>query len=181
MDRKLFAAAAVLAALLAGAAACTSGGGQEPTPVQTWKITPASGTRPPATPATTPAVPTQAARTPAAGTPSAAATPTAATAAAGTPSAGTKITVTASNILFDKTALTAPAGQVTIELVNNDAGVPHNIHFFKGNDATGESVGMTPITTGPTTDTIALTFEKGTYFYQCDVHPTTMTGKLTVS
>lgn len=167
MKRKLFAAigAVVLAALTLGAAACTSGAKQEPTPVQTWKITPASGTRPPATPTTAAtAAPTQPAGTP----------------TAGTPSAGTTITVSAQNILFDKTALTAPAGAVTIEFVNKDSGVSHNIHFFKGSSASGESVGLTPIKTGPATDTVTLTFEKGDYYYQCDVHPTTMTGKLTV-
>lgn len=168
MKRKLFVAAGTvaLAALTLGAAACTSGAKQEPTPVQTWKITPASGTRPPATPTT-----------------AATAAPTgpAGTATAGTPAAGTTFTVTGENVLFDKTSLAAPAGPVTIEFVNKDSGVQHNFHVFKGSSATGESVGLTPINTGPATDTLTLTLEKGDYYYQCDVHPTTMSGKLTVN
>jgi len=83
--------------------------------------------------------------------------------------------------VFDKSSLSAPAGKITIEIDNKDGGVPHNINVFKGKDASAESLGATALNTGPTKDTLELTLEKGEYYFQCDVHPTTMSGKLTVS
>jgi plastocyanin len=90
------------------------------------------------------------------------------------------LTVVGKNVKFEQTSLQASAGQVTIQFENQDSGVPHNIHFFKGTDATGDSVGATDVHTGPATDTLTLTLDEGTYFYHCDIHPTTMTGTLTV-
>ena len=179
--KRLMAAAFALSPLVVlGTTACSKAGRTaDPTPVQTWMITPAAvgaATKPAAAatgvPSATPAGAVTAAVTAAA---TAAAT-FAATAAATTTSAagGTKIVLVASNLTFDKTTLTAPAGEVTIEVDNKDSGIPHNVHFFKGSDATGESVGMTQITVGPATETVTLTFEKGDYYFQCDVHPTTM-------
>jgi len=95
-------------------------------------------------------------------------------------SSETKLTLTVSDLHFDKAELKASPGKVTIEYDNKDAGVPHNLHVFKGRDATGASLGMTDIATGTTQQTLTLTLEKGDYYYQCDVHPTTTTGQLTV-
>lgn len=95
------------------------------------------------------------------------------------PSGGT-LTVIAINLLFDATSLSAAAGPVTIVFNNQDKAIAHNIHFFS--KSSGASIGMTEVTDGPSTDTLSLgTLAPGTYFYKCDVHPTTMTGVLTVS
>ena len=95
------------------------------------------------------------------------------------PASGT-LTVVAINLLFDATSLSAAAGSVTIVFNNQDKAIAHNIHFFS--KSSGGSIGMTEVTTGPATDTLSLgTLALGTYFYKCDVHPTTMTGVLTVS
>lgn len=110
--------------------------------------------------------------------------PPAATAAAsksaGGSGAAAKLTLTASNILFDRTEPKASPGDLTIELDNKDAGVPHNVEVFTGKDATGESVGLTAIESGPVRQTLMVTLATGDYYYQCDVHPTTMSGKLDV-
>jgi plastocyanin len=152
-----------LAAGLVGTAivswACGETGATDPTPVQTFKITPASGR----TVAPSPSA--------AAGSPTAAATP-------GGPAAA--ITIAGISSTFDKEEVTAPAGPVTIEFDNRDGGVIHNIHFFNGDDADGESVGETELETGPVKQTLTMDLEAGAYFYQCDAHPTTMTGTLTV-
>jgi len=175
-------AALLLAGLVLGAVACSSTEPADPTPTTKFKITPASGTQPAATTAATAAA-TKAAGTPAA-TGTVAATGTAAAAspaAGGTPSgAGTSLTITATNILFDKSTLTAAPGPVKITLDNKDGGIPHNFHLYAGKDTSGKDLGMTPITPGPSKDDLNVTLEAGTYYFQCDVHVTTMAGTLTV-
>jgi mono/diheme cytochrome c family protein/plastocyanin len=112
--------------------------------------------------------------------------PPAPTAAAGeTPTAAaasTELKLVAKNLLFDTSTLTGVAGkELTITLDNQDAAIPHNVHFFKGADATAPSIGNTDINSGPLTETLKIgPLDPGTYYYQCDVHPTTMFGTLTV-
>jgi plastocyanin len=95
--------------------------------------------------------------------------------------AATELKLIAKNIQFDSAALTGAAGkELTVTLDNQDSGVPHNVHFFKGTDNTGDSVGATEIATGPIVQTLKLgPLDAGSYYYQCDVHPT-MLGTLTV-
>jgi plastocyanin len=151
---------AIVAVLGAVGAACGEIEADDPTPVQTWKITPAAGSRtavPPTQPAETPTqAPDQ------------------------TPGAGTTLTLAGINSTFDKEELEAPAGTITIVFDNRDGGVIHNIHFFRGDSARGESVGETDLEPGPVEQTLTMTLEPGDYFYQCDVHPTTMKGSLSV-
>ncbi len=99
---------------------------------------------------------------------------------AAAPAAPSSLVLVASNILFDKKELKAVAGDVTIEIDNQDKSVPHNLHVFSGADATGTSVGKTEMEPGPVSQSLAVKLTKGAYFFQCDVHPTTMTGTLTV-
>jgi plastocyanin len=165
VERKMLRAAAAGAAILvlAGlAAACGNSQGEDPTPVSTFLITPGASR----TPGTAVASPSAPAQTPAA-------TP-------GTQTAGNALTVVAKNIQFDKSELEATAGAVTITLDNQDSGVPHNIHVFKGDSPSGASVGATSINPGPDKSTLNLTLEAGEYYYHCDVHPN-MKGSLTVS
>jgi plastocyanin len=78
---------------------------------------------------------------------------------------GGTITLTADPsgaIAFDQTELTAPAGEVTIELVN-DSGIPHNVEV-EGNGV--EEVSET-ITEGSTD--LTLTLEPGEYEFYCAV------------
>jgi len=189
ISKRLIAAIFALWALVVfGAAACSNAGkSPEPTPVQTFKITPSAlgaATKPPSAP-TAAATPTGAATS--AATAAATTAPTTAPTSGATAAAtsggggGTKLVLVAQNLLFDKTTLSAPAGKITFELDNKDAGQPHNIHIYKGTDVSGEDMGMTQLNVGPTTDTLELTLDKGEYYYQCDVHPTTMFGKLTVN
>lgn len=81
---------------------------------------------------------------------------------------------------FDKTELVAPAGkQFTICFSNRDEGIPHNFAAYV--EQGGEVLGATEIETGPTFQTLTLgPLDPGEYWYQCDVHPTTMTGTLRV-
>lgn len=78
---------------------------------------------------------------------------------------GTTLTLAADpggDLAFDKTELTAPAGEVTIELTN-DSGIPHNVEV-EGNGV--EEVSDT-ITEGSTS--LTLTLEPGEYEFYCAV------------
>ena len=78
---------------------------------------------------------------------------------------GTHLTLTADPggaLSFDQTELTAPAGEVTIELVN-DSGVPHNVEI-EGNGV--EEVSDT-ISEGSTELTVTL--EPGEYEFYCAI------------
>jgi plastocyanin len=89
----------------------------------------------------------------------------------------------AKGLKFLQTKLTAgpSGGTVTIHFVNSDPGVPHNIAVFRGSDATAPLVFRGELLSGPgDTDYSFNAPPPGTYFFHCDVHPTTMTGTLTI-
>lgn len=72
-------------------------------------------------------------------------------------------------------------GQVTIRFDNRDAGIPHNMAVFQGADASAPVLFRGDLVTGPAAKDYAFSAPPpGTYFFQCDVHPTQMTGTLTV-
>lgn len=147
-----------------GAAATTAGCGepaeQDPTPVKTWKITPA------ATDFVVSETPGPDATEPPSGTPSA---------------EGTVLELIGVGSVFDTTELKAPAGPITIKFDNQDAGIVHNVAVYPGDDASEDPLGATELESGPLKQELKLTLEAGEYFYQCDAHPTTMKGELEVS
>jgi len=103
-----------------------------------------------------------------------------------TPSGPTAdITVVGKNIVFDQGTLTVPAGSaVNLTFDNEDSGVPHNFSVYTSKEGaqSGEApLASTKIETGPVQQTLTFAAPApGTYYYRCDVHPTTMTGTLTV-
>jgi plastocyanin len=82
---------------------------------------------------------------------------------------------------FEPTELTGPADTpFTIEFDNQDNTAPHN---FVLNDPGGQpvNIGDTAIFTGPEVRTYeAPALAEGAYPFVCQVHPTTMTGTLTL-
>jgi plastocyanin len=160
-QRTTAAAIFVLALAASLGAACGETGDRDPTPVQTFKITPAANaTQPPGAPT---------------------AEPTATTASQATPGGGGgTISIAGISNEFDVEEIEAFAGALTIEFDNQDGGVLHNIHFYRGEDADGESVAETELETGPITQTVTFDVQPGEYYYVCDAHPTTMEGILTV-
>jgi plastocyanin len=97
----------------------------------------------------------------------------------GSPSAGPVVKEVAVGIAFVNGQLEAPAGQpFTIDFDNQDAGTPHNIEI---KDAGGASVFKGEIVTGPIVTSYNVgALAAGSYPFICDVHPTAMTGTLTV-
>jgi plastocyanin len=165
MNSKARQTGAFLSALMLAAAstvlvACGEPAEGDPTPVKTFKITPAA---------------TGAISTP---SPDITATP----AAVETQSnAGTILDLVGVGSTFDVTELEAPAGPITIKFDNKDAGVVHNVAVYPGDDASQDPIAATELESGPIVQELTLTLDAGEYFYQCDAHPTTMKGTLEVS
>jgi cytochrome c oxidase subunit 2 len=86
---------------------------------------------------------------------------------------GTVLEITATDNEFDTDELTAPAGEITVELTNEGAA----LHNFAIPD---EDVASDLIPGGETTSVTFTLSEPGEYDYQCDVHPTQMQGTLIV-
>ncbi|MGH2513609.1 MAG: cupredoxin domain-containing protein [Candidatus Limnocylindrales bacterium] len=97
-----------------------------------------------------------------------------------TPAPGeTVVKLDASNILFTQTSLTGPANTAfDLQFDNQDAGVPHNVVIT---DTTGKAVFTGDIFNGPATQDYSVpALAAGTYTFHCAVHPTTMTGTITI-
>lgn len=112
------------------------------------------------------------------GTPAASTPPGASGAPPSQVPAGEVLRESATGIKFDVGTLNAPADTpFSIEFVNNDAGIPHNIEI---KDAGGASLYKGEIFNGVATMTYSVPgLPAGTYTYICTVHPN-MTGTLTV-
>ncbi|MFY9588628.1 MAG: cupredoxin domain-containing protein [Actinomycetota bacterium] len=95
---------------------------------------------------------------------------------------GTVVRIEAQNSLFATKTVTAAAGQAfSIRFRNADAGVLHNVSIYT-NAAATDDVFKGKIFAGPATEVYKITsLDAGSYFFRCDVHPTTMTGTLSVS
>jgi len=96
-----------------------------------------------------------------------------------------EISLIAKNIKFDQDTLTVPAGSsVKLTVDNQDASITHNFALYTSKEAAagGESaIAKTKFELGPVQQTLVFNApEAGSYFFRCDVHPTTMTGTFIV-
>lgn len=98
------------------------------------------------------------------------------------------LTTAEAPLAFDVDTITAKAGtSLTIEYTN-DSGVPHNIAFYEGEDATAPVIAVTvpydEAQPGPG-DVQTLTFdvpaEPGSYYFDCQIHPAQMFGTFEVT
>jgi cytochrome c oxidase subunit 2 len=90
--------------------------------------------------------------------------------------------IVAKGTAFDKDCLAEPANQAfTLTFDNQDAGVPHNVVFFKGRDASAPVAFRGVLFPGPASQKYQVpALAPGRYFFHCDAHPTAMTGTLVV-
>jgi hypothetical protein len=87
--------------------------------------------------------------------------------------------IVAKNTAFDPTCLVAAAGAAfTINFDNQDVQVTHNLDVFDKQG--GKSLGATELAPGEIKQTLKLTLDAGTFYFQCDAHPTQMFGQLVV-
>ena len=100
------------------------------------------------------------------------------------PAAGQPVTVelTAVQMSFSTSTITVPVGaQVSINFHNNDSGIPHNLAVYTDSTAkTSIYVGQIINGVSSMTYTFTAPATAGTYFFRCDVHPNSMTGKFIV-
>ena len=96
------------------------------------------------------------------------------------PKNGATVAIAAQALEFDAVEISLPAGEPAIvSLDNQDDGIPHNLSIYT--EQGGESLFEGEVVTGPTQiDYEVPPQEPGEYFFQCDIHPTTMTGTVTV-
>ncbi len=88
--------------------------------------------------------------------------------------------ITAQNIAFDTNCVQAPDGEpFTIEFDNEDVGTQHNVAIY-ADDTLAENLFRGDLVTGKdTVDYSVDPLPAGTYYFQCDVHPT-MNGTFNV-
>ncbi|MPZ51115.1 MAG: hypothetical protein GEU75_17765 [Dehalococcoidia bacterium] len=92
----------------------------------------------------------------------------------------TSLEVRARNLQFDRRTLTAVAdSEISLRLVNEDAGVPHNVAIYGSRGGEPIYVGET-FSGNDTRDYVFQSSAAGDYFFRCDVHPDSMTGTFAV-
>ncbi len=91
----------------------------------------------------------------------------------------TSLTIRAVRTLkWDQKKLTAAAGQpVTITMVNQDTGVPHDFVIYR-DPARTQVLAKTDQCTAPCQQELRVTLPAGKYYYNCSLHPVEMRGEL---
>jgi plastocyanin len=92
---------------------------------------------------------------------------------------GAEATVVAQGLAFDTDRVTVPGEGEAVVVLDNREAVPHNFAVYAS--AGGEAIFQGEVVTGPAqVENRFPAPAPGDYHFQCDIHPTTMSGTLTV-
>ena len=94
------------------------------------------------------------------------------------PPQGATVEVTAQGTAFDTSEIALPADSPSTIVFDNQDSVPHNVAIYT--EQGGEPLFAGDIITATTADYPVPPLEAGSYYFQCDVHPTDMNGTVTV-
>jgi plastocyanin len=96
--------------------------------------------------------------------------------------AGGSIDVVAKGLAFDLNCIEPESGKpFTIAFDNQDAGTQHNLAIYPSSTSlTNPLFRGDPVTGVETSDYKVDALNAGTYYFQCDFHPTTMNGQVVV-
>lgn len=98
------------------------------------------------------------------------------------PNEETELKLVGKALRFDKRELQATADEPFTIVFDNREAVPHNVAIYRSGPPARDHLAATEVESGPKRQELAVpALSAGTYFYQCDVHPQTMTGALRVS
>lgn len=93
---------------------------------------------------------------------------------------GTTESLIAKGVAFGTDQLTFPANEATTIEFDNQDSVPHNVSIYEDDTASKDIFVGREIAGGSSTDYEIPAMKPGEYFFRCDLHPTSMTGTVTV-
>jgi plastocyanin len=92
------------------------------------------------------------------------------------------VEIAARAVKFNKPEIHLPANQPAEIDFDNEEPVPHNVAIYEREDFSGLPLFQGAVIIGPEKTVYHLTAPgPGTYYFRCDIHPTTMTGKVLVA
>ncbi len=96
------------------------------------------------------------------------------------PASASEQVLSAAGVAFDTDHLTFAAGKETTLPFENDDSVQHNLSIWEDDSVEKDLFIGAEVPGGSTTDYSIPALAKGDYFFRCDIHPTSMTGTVTV-
>ena len=89
------------------------------------------------------------------------------------------VTLVAEDLTFDLSEVSLPAEREATVVMDSRDSVPHNVAIYT--EEGGQSLFSGELFTGPGATTYEVpAIPSGSYYFQCDVHPTTMNGSVEV-
>jgi plastocyanin len=96
----------------------------------------------------------------------------------GPPTQGETVELTAQGTAFDTSELSLPADEPSTILFDNQDPLAHNVSIYTAEG--GEQLFAGDLITATTAEYPVPPLEAGSYYFQCDVHPTEMNGTVAV-
>jgi plastocyanin len=92
------------------------------------------------------------------------------------------VEIEARNVKFNRPEIDLHAGEEAVIDFHNDEAVPHNVAIYEREDFSGLAFFQGAVIVGPaSTEYHFKAPPAGTYYFRCDIHPTTMIGKVLVA